>query len=91
MKRGDRVDDFVLPDQTGVDRRFGDLLADGPVVLFFYPAAMTPADFAMAITERAEIDLNTYMSQVPPGVYVLSGPSVSVDAFQKLLSFKVQA
>ena len=42
MKRGDRVDDFVLPDQTGVDRRFGDLLADGPVVLFFYPAAMTP-------------------------------------------------
>ena len=42
MKRGDRVDDFVLPDQTGSDRRFSDLLAGGPVVLFFYPAAMTP-------------------------------------------------
>ena len=42
MKRGDRVDDFVLPDQTGTDRRFSDLLATGPVVLFFYPAAMTP-------------------------------------------------
>lgn len=42
MKRGDRVDDFVLPDQTGSDRRLTDLLADGPVVLFFYPAAMTP-------------------------------------------------
>jgi peroxiredoxin Q/BCP len=42
MKRGDRVEDFVLPDQTGTDRRFSTLLADGPVVLFFYPAAMTP-------------------------------------------------
>lgn len=42
MKRGDRVDDFVLPDQTGTDRRFSEILAGGPVVLFFYPAAMTP-------------------------------------------------
>lgn len=42
MKRGDFVDDFVLPDQTGADRRFSDFLAQGPVVLFFYPAAMTP-------------------------------------------------
>ena len=42
MKRGDRVDDFVLPDQTGADRRFSEFLANGPVVLFFYPAAMTP-------------------------------------------------
>ncbi|AQA05569.1 peroxiredoxin [Mycobacterium sp. MS1601] len=41
MKRGDVVDDFVLPDQTGADRRFSDFLAQGPVVLFFYPAAMT--------------------------------------------------
>ena len=41
MKRGDRVDDFVLPDQTGTDRRFSEILAGGPVVLFFYPAAMT--------------------------------------------------
>ena len=42
MKRGDRVADFVLPDQTGAQRRFGEFLAAGPVVLFFYPAAMTP-------------------------------------------------
>jgi peroxiredoxin Q/BCP len=39
---GDVVDDFELPDQTGQMRRLSDLLADGPVVLFFYPAAMTP-------------------------------------------------
>lgn len=39
---GDVVDDFELPDQDGTPRRLSDLLADGPVVLFFYPAAMTP-------------------------------------------------
>ena len=42
MKRGDIVDEFVLPDQTGKPREFSELLANGPVVLFFYPAAGTP-------------------------------------------------
>lgn len=42
MKRGDRVPEFELPDQTGTVRSLTSLLADGPVVLFFYPAAMTP-------------------------------------------------
>ncbi|MFA5709984.1 peroxiredoxin [Mycolicibacterium sp.] len=42
MKPGDVVVDFALPDQTGAERRLSELLADGPVVLFFYPAAMTP-------------------------------------------------
>jgi peroxiredoxin Q/BCP len=41
MKRGDRVDEFELPDQTGTVRSLKSLLADGPLVLFFYPAAMT--------------------------------------------------
>ncbi len=38
---GDRVDDFELQDQDGRPRRLTELLAGGPVVLFFYPAAMT--------------------------------------------------
>src|SRR3954462_3797607 len=42
MKRGDQVAEFELPDQTGTVRSLSGLLADGPVVLFFYPAAMTP-------------------------------------------------
>ncbi|MFM9033739.1 MAG: peroxiredoxin [Mycobacterium sp.] len=42
MKPGDRVPDFELPDQTGTVRSLAGLLADGPIVLFFYPAAMTP-------------------------------------------------
>lgn len=42
IKTGDRVAEFELPDQTGTARSLTALLADGPVVLFFYPAAMTP-------------------------------------------------
>ena len=42
MRKGDTVPDFELPDQDGTPRRLGALLENGPVVLFFYPAAMTP-------------------------------------------------
>lgn len=41
MRQGDVVPEFELPDQTGRPRSLSGLLADGPVVLFFYPAAMT--------------------------------------------------
>ncbi len=41
MKRGEVVAEFELPDQTGTVRSLTELLANGPIVLFFYPAAMT--------------------------------------------------
>jgi peroxiredoxin Q/BCP len=41
VKHGDQVQDFELPDQTGTARRLSEMLAAGPVVLFFYPAALT--------------------------------------------------
>ena len=41
MHKGDTVPDFELPDQAGTPRKLSDFLANGPVVLFFYPAAMT--------------------------------------------------
>jgi peroxiredoxin Q/BCP len=41
MHTGDVVPDFQLPDQTGTPRKLSEFLAKGPVVLFFYPAAMT--------------------------------------------------
>ncbi|HEY1829656.1 MAG TPA: peroxiredoxin [Acidimicrobiales bacterium] len=41
MRKGDVVPDFELPDQSGQPRKLSDLLQAGPVVLFFYPAAMT--------------------------------------------------
>jgi peroxiredoxin Q/BCP len=41
MRKGDVVPDFELPDENGAPRRLSTLLEGGPVVLFFYPAAMT--------------------------------------------------
>jgi peroxiredoxin Q/BCP len=41
MKTGDKAPMFELPDENGTPRKLADFLAQGPVVLFFYPAAMT--------------------------------------------------
>ncbi len=42
MDKGDKAPDFELADEDGVPRKLSDLASSGPVVLFFYPAAMTP-------------------------------------------------
>lgn len=42
MKAGDIVDDFEATDQHGQTRRLSELLAQGPLVLYFYPKAFTP-------------------------------------------------
>ncbi|GAA2610937.1 peroxiredoxin [Streptomyces roseoviolaceus] len=48
VETGDKVEDFELPDETGAVRTLSGLLAEGPVVLFFYPAALTPGCTAQA-------------------------------------------
>ncbi|MER5710558.1 peroxiredoxin [Streptomyces sp. NPDC053253] len=48
MNVGDLVEDFTLPDETGTPRSLSELLTEGPVVLFFYPAALTPGCTAEA-------------------------------------------
>ena len=76
MQAGDVVPDFELPDQDGVPRRLSVLLQDGPVVLFFYPAAMTTgctkeachfrdlaAEFAAAGVQRVGISRDSVEKQ----------------------------
>jgi peroxiredoxin Q/BCP len=41
METGDLAPDFKLNDQEGNERTLSTMLLSGPVVLFFYPAAMT--------------------------------------------------
>ena len=41
VPEGTVVPDFELPDQDGAPVRLSSRLLDGPVVLFFYPGAMT--------------------------------------------------
>jgi thioredoxin-dependent peroxiredoxin len=50
--KGDLVADFELPDESGTPRKLSDFLAAGPVVLFFYPAAMTSGCTAEACSFR---------------------------------------
>ena len=42
LRAGDRAPDFELTDDAGKLRRLSDMLTEGPVVLFFYPAASSP-------------------------------------------------
>jgi len=42
LKPGDNAPDFTLPDQDGTQVSLSDLLKDGPLVLYFYPADFTP-------------------------------------------------
>ncbi|CAO5191818.1 putative peroxiredoxin Rv1608c [Frankia sp. AiPs1] len=41
MNVGDKVGELSGVDETGAELKFSDLLAKGPLVVFFYPAAMT--------------------------------------------------
>jgi thioredoxin-dependent peroxiredoxin len=70
---GDTVDDFELPDETGTIRRLSELLADGPVVLFFYPAAMTSGCTAEACHFR---DLAAEFAAVGARPVGISGDTV---------------
>jgi peroxiredoxin Q/BCP len=76
MKIGDTVPDFELPDQDGTPRQLSTLLAAGPVVLFFYPAAMTTgctkeachfrdlaSEFAAAGVQRVGISMDAVGKQ----------------------------
>lgn len=73
---GDLVEDFELPDETGTARRLTEFLGKGPVVLFFYPAAMTrgctieschfrdlAAEFAQYNAQRVGISADTVEKQ----------------------------
>ena len=42
MQEGDEIADFTARDQDGKSLSLTGLLSKGPVVLFFYPKAMTP-------------------------------------------------
>jgi thioredoxin-dependent peroxiredoxin len=76
MRTGDPAPDFTLNDQSGVPRTLSQLLTQGPVVLFFYPAAMTTgctkescyfrdlaSEFAAAGAQRVGISMDSVDKQ----------------------------
>ena len=79
LNPGDVAPDFALPDQSGTIVRLSELLANGPVVLFFYPAAMSGGCTAEACNFR---DLAAEFSQA--GAQRLG---ISVDSVDKQKEF----
>ncbi|WSX65075.1 peroxiredoxin [Streptomyces sp. NBC_00986] len=73
MNVGDKVEDFTLPDETGAERSLTELLAEGPVVLFFYPAALSAGCTAEACHFR---DLAAEFAAVGARPVGISGDSV---------------
>ena len=73
VRVGETVEDFELPDESGTSRRLSELLADGPVVLFFYPAALSPGCTAEACHFR---DLAAEFAAVGARPVGISGDSV---------------
>jgi peroxiredoxin Q/BCP len=76
IAEGSRAPDFTLPDQTGTPVTLSTLLAQGPVVVFFYPAAETSvctkeachfrdlaAEFALAGAQRIGISKDSVAKQ----------------------------
>lgn len=61
MIAGEKAPDFTLYDHTGQPRTLSTLLADGPVVLFFYPLASSPICTAQACHFR---DLSSEFASV---------------------------
>ncbi|MEU0968920.1 peroxiredoxin [Streptomyces sp. NPDC005917] len=70
---GSRIEDFALPDETGTTRTLTELLADGPVVLFFYPAALSAGCTAEACHFR---DLASEFAAAGARPVGISGDSV---------------
>ena len=52
IRIGETAPTFTLPDSTGRERSLTELLATGPLVLFFYPADFTPICTAEACMFR---------------------------------------
>ncbi|WP_424807061.1 peroxiredoxin [Rhodococcus sp. 27YEA15] len=76
MKPGQLAPDFTLSDQDAESRSLSSLLGNGPLVLFFYPAASTPVctaeachfrdlggEFAAVGASRAGISTDTVEAQ----------------------------
>lgn len=81
MNPGEKAPDFELPDQEGQQRKLSDLLTKGPVVLFFYPAAMTTGCTAESCHFR---DLSAEFSEV--GAQVVGISADEVDKQQEFAS-----
>lgn len=77
MQPGQLAPEFELPDQSGTPRSLATLLADGPLVLFFYPGANTPICTAEACHFR---DLSAEFAALGASCAGISADTVDTQA-----------
>jgi peroxiredoxin Q/BCP len=78
LQVGDKAPDFTLPDQSGKPVRLGEKLAQGVVVLYFYPKDNTSGCTAEACSFR-----DSYESFTEAGAEVIGVSSDSVDSHER--------
>ena len=81
LKQGDRAPAFELPDQDGNQVSLSGLLADGPLLLYFYPADFTPGCTKEACDIR---DMHEDISDV--GIRVVGVSPQDEDSHQRFRS-----
>ena len=74
LKKGDIAPDFELVDDQGESVTLADLLAEGPLILYFYPADFSPVCTAEACSIR---DMHEDMLNVDVRVVGISPQSVA--------------
>ncbi len=52
LKAGAKAPEFLLPNHEGIDTSLTDLLENGPLILYFYPADFTPGCTSEACSIR---------------------------------------
>ncbi|WP_431957935.1 peroxiredoxin [Nocardia lijiangensis] len=77
MQTGQLAPQFELPDQSGALRSLDELLAEGPLVLFFYPGANTPICTAEACHFR---DLSAEFAALGASCAGISADAVDTQA-----------
>lgn len=77
IKTGTKAPEFVLQNDEGTDTSLSDLLQDGPLILYFYPADFTPGCTKEACTIR---DLHDDLVSVGLQVAGISPQSVASHA-----------
>jgi peroxiredoxin Q/BCP len=81
LQPGDKAPDFALPDDTGEIVRLSDLRG-GKVIVYFYPAAMTPGCTTQAC------DFMANLSPIEAAGYTVVG--ISPDQPAKLAKFRAE-
>ncbi len=76
IREGEQAPDFLLADSDGTEHSLTQLLTQGPVLLYFYPADFTPVCTAQACALRDVV--NESNQSMSPDESLASAPGVQV-------------